>query len=102
MNIFNIQNIQSIQVPDQSTQTEHKLEEETIEIKAKTHETESFKPIDNNTVILFFNHDEKNVYYSVIEKRIKFQSENHIPQSGFIVANGEPQEYTDLIMKMIK
>ena len=60
------------------------------------------KKVDDNTVILFFNHDEKNVYYSVIEKRIKFQSENRIPQSGFIVSNGEPQEYTDSIMKMIK
>ena len=60
------------------------------------------KKIDDNTVFLFFNHDDKNIYYSVIEKRIKFQSEYDIPQSGFILSNGEPQEYTDAIMKMIK
>ena len=60
------------------------------------------KKIDNNTLILFFNHDEHNIYFSVIEKKIHFRSRFDIPQSGYMIFNGEPQQHRDKIMELIK
>jgi hypothetical protein len=60
------------------------------------------KKIDYNTIILFFNHDEHNVYFSVIENKIHFRSRFDIPQSGYMIFNGQPQENRDKIMKLIK
>lgn len=60
------------------------------------------KKIDENTAILIFNHDSDNIYFSMIESKIRFQNSHDIPQSGYMIFQGEKQPYNDKIMDLLK
>ena len=78
------------------------FEKDEFILVSKLYKLYYLKKIDENTAILVFNNDNDNVYFSLLESKVRFENTHNIPQSGYLIFHGEKQPYSDKILSLIK